>query len=119
MRMCRCGAVVEDRCERCDPKPWSAQRKRGTTKERGYGDDWRRLSERYRAHHPLCQVCEFHDKVTPAWHVHHIIKIGDDETRRLDWDNLLSVCKDCHDTVEHDQELARKAKYAGERSQRR
>lgn len=106
MRLCRCGAVVEDRCDRCYRRPEPS----GTTAERGYDNRWRRLSERYRAEFPLCQVCESKAIVTPAKQVHHIVKIGDNEDLRLNWDNLLAVCVDCHKWIEDRPIEARRIK---------
>ncbi len=108
-RLCRCGAIVEDRCEACDKAKGRGKHQR-TTKERGYGHDWRNASERYRAEVPLCQVCELAGKVAGADHVHHITKIRDAPELRLDRSNWLSVCSDCHEKVEKDSALARRAK---------
>lgn len=99
MRLCRCGAIVrKGLCERC--KPPAPKQDRGTTKERGYGHDWRRLSELARQEEPLCKVHEARGIVRPATERHHIEKIRDAPDRRLDFDNTISVCGDCHKEIE-------------------
>lgn len=105
-RLCRCGAIVEGRCEKCSPPAGHTK----TTKQRGYGSDWRRLSERYREEFPLCQVCMMEGKAEPVRHTHHIEKVNDAPELRLQRSNLLSVCEACHERVEQDKGLARKAK---------
>jgi len=94
-KLCKCGAIVHKWCERCYPSTHAQ-----TTTERGYGQDWRKLSERYRTVNPLCERCIENDKVTPAEHVHHKIKIVDAPQLRLSWDNLMSVCVACHNELE-------------------
>ena len=38
--------------------------------------------------------------VTAATEVHHIVKIKDRPELRLEWSNLMSVCRDCHERIE-------------------
>ena len=95
-KLCKCGAIVDKRCDRCSPP--IPHRK--TTKERGYGHDWRKLSEFKRKIDPLCEECAKAGRTTPADHVHHIVPIVEAEERRLDMDNLMSVCVDCHEKLE-------------------
>ena len=86
-----------------------ATRRRGTTDELGYDGDWERLRARFLAQHPLCQ-CERCDdgrkRVVPANVVNHIIDIRDDPTKRLDWNNLQSMAKRCHDRHTRLRQLA-------------
>lgn len=90
MRLCRCGAIVKGRCSTCS-KP-----RQSKTAERGYDNRWTELSKRKRASDPLCERCLDNGKVTAASEVHHIRKIADRPDLRLDWDNLMSVCHECH-----------------------
>ncbi len=99
-KVCRCGAIVEDRCPKCD-RPAPHQK---TTAERGYGNDWRKLSEYKRTADPLCEECLKSDKVVEARHVHHIKPIKNHPHLRLHWDNLISVCIECHERLEAEQE---------------
>lgn len=66
---------------------------------------WRLLRNSYIRQHPLCEICLKNNKVTPAEHVHHIQPFlrGITDTQRwnllLDRDNLMSVCRDCHNEL--------------------
>lgn len=109
-RLCVCGRIVERDCPACGNR--SKRRNQGTTKERGYGNDWRVFSERYRQQNPLCEVCNMRGVVPTraAAAVHHIVKIADNRALRLDPSNCLAVCRACHDEVENNESLAREAK---------
>lgn len=82
-----------ERHRRCDDR-------RDTAARRGYDGRWQRLREMYLRRHPLCEVCEREGRVTPAVIVHHRkpIKRGG---HPLDVENLMSVCRACHDKL-HD-----------------
>lgn len=71
-----------------------------TTKERGYGHDWRKFSELQREQRPFCEVCDARDKSTPADGLHHIEKIRDSPHKRLQVDNTVAVCNVCHGEIE-------------------
>ena len=45
---------------------------------------------------PYCESCHARGELTPASHVHHVVEIKDDWSRRLDMDNLRSLCHSCH-----------------------
>ena len=63
---------------------------------RMYDYQWRKLSERIRKERPLCEICYEKGKVTPSEHVHHIVEISADPSRRLDVTNLQAICVPCH-----------------------
>lgn len=67
------------------------------TASRGYDHRWRRLSEDYRVRNPLCEDCDAKGITTPAKEVHHIVPISQDPSKRLDINNLVSLCKTCHE----------------------
>lgn len=56
---------------------------------------WKRTRAAYRREHPLCEECERNGRITQMYYVDHIqpIRMGGSE---LSWDNLQSLCKDCH-----------------------
>jgi 5-methylcytosine-specific restriction protein A len=68
---------------------------------------WRRLRDLKKKNNPICERCENEKRTTPVDEVHHIVPFDwgrtPDEVERLayDYDNLLSVCTDCHDKI-HD-----------------
>jgi 5-methylcytosine-specific restriction protein A len=75
--------------------------RRGSAQERGYDVTWRRLRLMQLRKEPLCRMCKADGRITPAVMVDHIIPIeGRDDPRRLDEDNLQSLCRTCHD-VKH------------------
>lgn len=58
----------------------------------------------------LCQACLERGVLTRATEVHHVIPIEIDPTRRLDLDNLVSLCKPDHSaiTATRDSSFARR-----------
>ena len=98
-RLCRCGKIVEDRCE-CFSG--ASTQRRSTTTE-GHGNDHRKASERYRAEHPLCERCvQLHGvaHAKPSRDMHHIIAIRKDSTQRMQRGNWLAVCGEHHEELE-------------------
>ncbi len=63
---------------------------------------WKNLSMIYKQEHPLCECCKIDGKTSSVEEVHHLIKFDDQEKEEvrsmllLDKDNLISLCKDCH-----------------------
>jgi 5-methylcytosine-specific restriction protein A len=47
----------------------------------------------------LCQKCKKEGKITIADMVHHKVEIKDDWDKRLDIDNLISLCNKCHNSI--------------------
>lgn len=92
MRLCRCGSIVNGKC-RCDKS--TAQHK-----EFYSSWAWTQLSLRKRTADPLCECCLEDGKVTPASEVHHVVGVDESESLRMQWDNLMSVCSECHDKLE-------------------
>ena len=57
---------------------------------------WRKARRIKLAQQPLCEECLREGKITAATIVHHMIELKDDWNKRLDADNLESICQDCH-----------------------
>jgi 5-methylcytosine-specific restriction endonuclease McrA len=54
---------------------------------------------------PLCELCEEQDIVTAATQVHHRKAFhGLQDPLRLDWDNLQSLCEECHRKLERSKQ---------------
>ena len=68
--------------------------------ERGYDWQWHKLRTMYLKHNPLCERCRAKGRVTPADTVHHIKPVAQYPELRLNWDNLMSLCRECHEIVE-------------------
>ena len=58
---------------------------------------WRRTSKLYRIQNPLCEECKINEITKAAEVVDHIKAIIDGGSK-LEWNNLQSLCKDCHAT---------------------
>jgi len=74
-----------DRCSQCQ-----------STARRGYDSRWRRLSEDHRTRNPLCEDCEKEGRTTAASEVHHIKPLLEAPSLRLNVNNLVSLCRECH-----------------------
>lgn len=57
---------------------------------------WRKTSYLYRLNHPLCEDCLLDNVIIKADVVDHIIELKDDWSKRLDEDNLRSLCHSHH-----------------------
>ena len=89
------------RCTRCDRRPpkhgWQSDKWRGTSTQRGYDARWTRLRNAKARHDPLCESCLEEGLAVPMTSVDHVIPFkGRHDPLRLDWDNLQSLCEDCH-----------------------
>ncbi len=58
---------------------------------------WKRLRRSKLRDQPLCERCFKRGKLVVAIIVHHMTAHKGDWELFLDFDNLQSVCKDCHD----------------------
>ena len=72
---------------------------RGTPAERGYDSDWVKVRNLKRQRNPLCEQCWKDGQITPMAEVHHTVPIATDRSKRLDMDNLMSLCKVCHSRI--------------------
>lgn len=65
---------------------------------------WKRLRVSKLQLNPLCEICLKEGRITPAEEVHHIISPFQCEPvykdyYAYDFDNLLSICKQCHSKI--------------------
>lgn len=44
----------------------------------------------------LCEMCRAKGIIKAAKEIHHKIPIEEDWSKRLDYDNLIALCSDCH-----------------------
>ena len=54
---------------------------------------WRKLRTMFIQQNPVCVECGRAGKV-----VDHIVRVNDDSTLALDWDNLQTMCHRCHNS---------------------
>lgn len=74
--------------------------RRGSAASRGYDATWRRLRVQFLRQNPLCECDDCGAgaiRMTLAEVVDHIIPIEERPDLRLDWSNLRSMSKRCHD----------------------
>lgn len=66
---------------------------------------WKKLRAAYFMLHPICEMCEKEDKVSPTEEIHHIKPILTGESRlkmeelAYDSNNLIALCKEHHHQV--------------------
>lgn len=70
---------------------------RGSSTARGYDARWRRLRKAKLAADPLCEICLKEGRTEAAEVVDHIVPHRGHDALRLDWKNLQSLSKRCHD----------------------
>jgi len=68
------------------------------TSKRGYDWQWQKARKAYLNQHPLCERCLEQDIVRPATLIHHRQPI-DKGGERLDPNNFMSLCFDCHEII--------------------
>jgi len=94
-----CGTLTYNtRCIKHSKAKYARQPdRRGSAASRGYDNQWRKLRNSFIMHNPLCRHCEESGRVTPAQDVDHRKPFkGKDDPLRLDWNNLQSLCRQCH-----------------------
>jgi len=65
--------------------------------KRKYGSVWRRIRDSYAKEHPLCERCLKEGQLSPVEEVHHILPVKRGGTHSRD--NLMSLCRSCHNKV--------------------
>ncbi len=108
-----CGKVIginQRRCASCDASRvgWVSPRQKQYDKKRDPEEVKFRRSRQWRMTRDyimqrdgyLCQECRKHGRYTIASEVHHIAPLWKDFNRRLDDDNLISLCHRCHMRLE-------------------
>ena len=88
-------------CEEHQPKRLS-DRRRGSSRTRGYDTRWEKVRRDYLSSHPLCERCAREGFTTPAVLVHHRIRIADGG-EVYNPNNLMSLCYRCHEKIHMEQ----------------
>ena len=73
-------------------------RGRKSSGERGYDGTWQKLRAKKLNTDPLCERCS-----RIAEMVHHLTPIEVWPQGRLVWDNLQSLCWQCHSEIDHEE----------------
>jgi 5-methylcytosine-specific restriction protein A len=98
-----CRTKITSRSSVCPEHLRQRDRQRGTSSQRGYGGQWRKIRARFLKEHPWCEDCLAQGRITRASEIDHKIRLRDSGTNR--WENLSAVCRACHS--------CRTAKYDG------
>jgi 5-methylcytosine-specific restriction protein A len=81
------------------PKPARPKQRPKDTRQhaaaRGYDYQWQKFREMYLASNPLCMDCL--PIVTAATDIHHRKKLRDRPELKYEEENLMALCKACHD----------------------
>ena len=91
----------EGYCEAHSEDKRLPDRWRGSAASRGYDHAWQmvRLQVLKRDKY-LCLSCLLSQRVRPATEVHHVKKITKAPHLRLSLENLMSLCRECHEELE-------------------
>lgn len=73
--------------------------RRPSARQRGYDKDWERFRAWFLQRNPLCARCRERGRITTAEVVHHIQSIRERPDLRLDPENCMALCRDCHEKI--------------------
>ena len=83
----RCAVHQQQRRQQSDSE-------RGTSSERGYDAEWRRVRARHLHDYPWCVMCEAKGVMTEATEVDHVLELAKGGTHAKE--NLRSMCHSHH-----------------------
>lgn len=59
--------------------------------------EWQQLRQvKWVAENGLCELCRKNGIIKEAKEIHHVEPITENWSKRLDYDNLVALCSDCH-----------------------
>lgn len=92
-----CNLLTRERhCERHAKERTTQPENRANSYQRGYDKRWAKVRRQKLNEQPLCEDCGRDGRVKAADEVHHIAKVSERPDLRLDSDNLMCLCKECH-----------------------
>jgi 5-methylcytosine-specific restriction protein A len=98
-KLCTDGSgYCQDHIEQARAKKQRQRQDRDTRQSaarRGYDRRWARVRALKLRRDPVCERCG--KKIANV--VHHLVPIEVDYTKRLEYDNLQSLCRECHEIV--------------------
>ena len=111
-----CGRMMpygHRRCQECTAKQQPYVRRNDYDTKRTPQEVYFRNSKQWRAKRVYilardgyqCQECKRHGRITVASEVHHIKPLWQAWDKRLDDDNLISLCHRCHGLIEPPREV--------------
>ena len=75
----------------------TADARRGSSSQRGYGARWQRARKSFLIRNPLCASCKEQGHITEATVVDHVVPHKGDYERMWDQNSWQPLCKRCHD----------------------
>jgi len=79
----------------CDVHKPKIEEHRGSPASRGYDTHWAKVRLLKLKRNPICELCDSKGYLKPATLVHHICYLRHGGAR-LDMNNLMSLCIQCH-----------------------
>ncbi|EOS27631.1 hypothetical protein C806_00078 [Lachnospiraceae bacterium 3-1] len=112
LKSCTYCGKIHDKKYICPEKERAEKKRRKKSSDREnsfrWSRDWKQKAESIKRRDLyLCQACirNLHGTVNQynphQLSVHHIVKLRDDYSRRLDDDNLITLCRMHHEMAEH------------------
>lgn len=101
LKSCKYCMRIHDSKYDCGKKP--QRKKQGNNKDKfRWTRKWReKRNQIVERDSYLCQICKVNDRYNyNDLEVHHIISLEDDFDRRLDDDNLITLCEEHHEQAE-------------------
>lgn len=112
-KTCRCGKIIDYDKQYCDECMIEVEEKRKEyqkkydediryKRDKKYhdfykSDEWKRVKTLALVRDKgLCQWCMREGRIRPADVVHHIAEVKQEWNKRLDINNLVSLCHECH-----------------------
>ena len=96
----RCSACRERENGSIKIKEAKYQSDRLSSRERGYGTNWRKISLMYRKKHPLCECNQLTGEVLPCGRYSKVVHHLDGDTGNNDPSNHLAMALSCHSLYE-------------------
>lgn len=90
-------------------------RRRGSSRRRGYTSAWQKARAAYLVQHPLCRFCESEGRVTAATVVDHVEAHVGDHEKFWNQANWQPLCKRHHDSTKQRQEQSRREGVGGQK----
>lgn len=110
-KCCNCGAHIPYKTMRCDKcqAEWNKMRDqyKDVAIKRFRNSKWWKIKVKQimKDYHYQCQLCKYNGIDRVADEVHHIIPLSVDFEKRLDDNNLIPLCEQCHDDVHRGESI--------------
>lgn len=81
---------------------WMNNKRKGYTRISQIGfynsTDWKRLRNLKISNNPICEICEKEGRINPTEVIDHIIPVTVENVNEVffDYNNLMSLCNNCH-----------------------